>query len=71
MSISTLFQTTYLSDEYLEVATRDIEGRLTEESLLTINIPFSAKEVKKAVSDMGATKTPGHNGFHALFYQEY
>ena len=42
---------------------------LTSQDYTILNKAFSAKEVEKAVRDMGSFKAPGPNGFQPIFYQ--
>ncbi|KAL9232399.1 hypothetical protein vseg_007514 [Gypsophila vaccaria] len=44
---------------------------LSEEDVLKLNKPFSSKEVRAAVFQMGAQKSPGPDGVPALLFQKY
>ena len=43
--------------------------KVTDEMNESINLPFTAKEVERALFMMGPSKAPGSDGFNAGFYQ--
>ena len=43
--------------------------KVTDEMNESINLPFTAKEVERALSRMGPSKAPGSGSFNAGFYQ--
>ncbi|KAL8143722.1 hypothetical protein V2J09_016754 [Rumex salicifolius] len=42
--------------------------RLSHANLLHLNLPFEAAEIERAISDMGALKASGIDGFQPIFY---
>ncbi|KAA3487748.1 reverse transcriptase [Gossypium australe] len=48
-----------------------IEVKITEEINNDLVAPFQEEEIWKALKKMGPTKSPGPDGFPALFYQRY
>jgi hypothetical protein len=70
------------NDFYMELFTAqpelDIEGVLahvpvwvTDQMNETLDAPFTAQEVNRALSMMGASKAPGPDGFTAGFFQHH
>ena len=53
--------------EALSGVDRSIDGEMNR----FLSMPFTVLEVTEAISQMGATKSPGPNSFPALFYQKY
>lgn len=43
---------------------------LSREDLMSLNMPFSAKDVEELVRSMGKYKAPGPDGYQPLFYQD-
>lgn len=43
---------------------------LSREDLMSLNRPFSAKDVEESVRSMGKYKAPGPDGYQPLFYQD-
>ena len=46
-----------------------VEPKISPEMLVILDSPFSSSEVKRAVFDIGSTKSPELNGFHAVCFQ--
>ncbi|KAK3193181.1 hypothetical protein Dsin_024491 [Dipteronia sinensis] len=44
---------------------------LSQQSCDYLDLPFIAKDIRRAVFDMAPTKSPGPDGLPALFYQKY
>lgn len=68
---SNVFRSILPSTEFLEEASQYVDSKLRLEDMKIINRPFTAEEIYKALCDMGPTKAPGPDGFHAIFYQKY
>ena len=65
-----MFTTTRPDEESLGGVLEGVERRVTPTMSKSLDAPFSAEEVKRAVFSMGAWKSPGPDGFHAGFFQE-
>ena len=48
-----------------------IEARVANDMQYFLSCPFIALEVKEAIFQMGALKSPSPDGFQALFFQKY
>lgn len=54
-----------------ETFLQNISTRLTEEHKQQLDTPFTAQEIKTAVFQMAAWKSPAHDGIPAGFFQTY
>ena len=46
-----------------------VEPNISAAMNVILEAPFSKEDVKTALFGMGSTKSPGPDGFHALFFQ--
>lgn len=54
-----------------EAALDSVDCRVSEEMNDNLLLPITLEEVKTAVFDLGALKSPGPDGFQGTFYQSY
>lgn len=55
----------------IDLCLEDLETQVIEDMNFYLDSPFIALEVKEAIFQMGALKSPGPNALQALFYQKY
>ena len=67
---SDLFQSSNPSVFDINMASRDICSRVTEEMSELLCSRFTAEDVRVAVFDLGPNKAPGPDGFQAIFFQK-
>lgn len=48
-----------------------VPAKVTHEMNEALNAPYTTKEVKTALFQMGSTKAPGPDGFRAQFFQKH
>ena len=65
-----IFATIHPDEASLEAVLEGVERRVTPAMSKSLDDPFSAEDVKRAVFSMGAWKSLGPDGFHAGFFQE-
>lgn len=63
-----LFRSTNPGEREIEEVLQSIDSRLSEETRLGLSQPFTAQEVKDALSSMSPLKSPGPDGYPALFF---
>ncbi|KAK3223533.1 hypothetical protein Dsin_010558 [Dipteronia sinensis] len=68
---SIMFQSSTPSDYDILQASAGIKSRLSDVTRGELGVAFTAEEVRLAVFDLGPTKAPGPDGFHALFFQKF
>ena len=67
---SSLFDSSNPSASDIQIATKDIKARLSEDMKNELSSRFTMEEILSAVSNLNPTKAPGPDGFHALFFQK-
>ena len=68
---ATLFSSSGTSVEKMEEIFSSIQPLVSEDINMTLESPFSVKEVKMAVFAISADKSPGPDGMNAMFYQKH
>lgn len=66
-----LFKSSGPSEREIERALHGVGARLSEEDAFFLSHPFTEQEVKDALSSMSPLKSPGPDGYPALFFQKY
>lgn len=54
---------------FIPLSSHGLFPNLTEDQLVALEARISLEEVKQALFEMKPLKSPGKDGFHALFYQ--
>lgn len=66
-----LFRSSNPNDGDIEAMLHTVVPRLTMEDTDLLSQPFTEQEVKDAISSMSPLKSPGPDGYPALFYHKY
>ncbi|XP_060961202.1 uncharacterized protein LOC133031689 [Cannabis sativa] len=67
----TVFSSASPSVQQVENGITHIEGRVSSEECEILVAPFTNDDVLCAVRAIGATKAPGPDGFHAIFFHKF
>lgn len=67
---NSLFSSSKPSAQVLNEVRSSVKPKVNDNMNATLLIPFSVGEVKKALFDMHPSKSPGPDGFTALFFQK-
>lgn len=67
-NFSSISQFTNPATSVVDRVTKMVSHRLDGELLAFLETDFTLEEVTKAIFQIGPTKAPGLDGFHAFFY---
>lgn len=66
-----IFKSSDPSEGDIEAALQSLSPRMTEDANHLLSQPFTPQEVKDAISCISPLKSPGPDGYPALFYHKY
>ncbi|PON49259.1 hypothetical protein PanWU01x14_231340 [Parasponia andersonii] len=64
-----IFTTCCPSTSAMAKVTNTVRVKLDESTKRSLDLPFTKTEILEALAEMGATKAPSPDGFHAVFSQ--